>query len=147
RWRRSFPVIRVGVVGSSGYTGGELLRYLYRHPHVEIAYLASRTHAGAALHDVMPAVPSRLDLRFEPLDVEKMVERCDVIFTAVPHGAAMDFGVAVDAAGKRLIDIGTDFRFRDARTYEAWYRVEHTCPDLTARAAYGLPELFREAVA
>lgn len=139
-------MVKVGIVGASGYTGGELLRLLLRHPHIEVAYLASRTHAGVPLRDVSPAVLPDCDLVFKPLDVAAIVEECDVIFTAVPHGAAMEFGPAVVAAGKRLIDIGTDFRFRNAKVYEAWYGIEHTCPDLTASAAYGLPELFRERI-
>jgi len=139
-------VVRVGIVGASGYTGGELLRLLHRHPNVEIAYLASRTHAGTALRDVSAAVPPNSDLVFKPLEVAEIVDQCDVIFTAVPHGAAMEFGPAVIEAGKRLIDVGTDFRFRDAATYEGWYGVDHTCPELTAKAAYGLPELFREHI-
>lgn len=139
-------MIRVGIVGSSGYTGGEMIRILLRHPGVHIAYLASRTHAGSRLCDVSEAFTPSCELRFEPLDIERMLERCDVIFTAVPHGAAMDFGPAVQAADKRLIDIGTDFRFRDSGTFEEWYKVQHTCPDLAASAAYGLPELFRPQI-
>lgn len=139
-------MVKVGIVGASGYTGGELLRLLQRHPEVEIAYLASRTHAGMALRDVSTAVLPNCDLVFKPLDVAAMVDQCDVIITAVPHGAAMEFGPAVLAAGKRLIDVGTDFRFRNAATYEAWYGVDHTCPEITKTAAYGLPELFRENI-
>src|SRR5690606_5373403 len=86
------PAVRSG---ASGYTGGELLRLLLRHPHAQITYLASRTHAGVPLRDVSTAVLPDCDLEFRPLDIEAMVDECDVIFTAVPHGAAMEFGPAV----------------------------------------------------
>lgn len=141
-------MIKVGIVGGTGYAGAELLRLLAGHPEVELAYVASRGQAGQRVRDVLPSVPPWLDLVYEPPDAERMVERCDVIFTAVPHGAAMPFGAAVAAAGpgKFLIDIGADFRFRSAAVYEEWYKTEHTCPELTRTAAYGLPELFRETI-
>lgn len=139
-------MIKVGIVGANGYAGGELIRLLLHHPRVEIAFLGSRSQAGSEVSDVLPSVPPWLGLTFEAPDVEAMVERCDVIFTATPHGAAMPFGQKAVAAGKKLVDIGTDFRFRDPAVYEEWYRTEHTCPEITQHAAYGLPELFRDTV-
>ena len=139
-------MVKVGIVGASGYTGGELLRLLLRILMRKLhIWLHARTR-GVPLRDVSTAVLPDCDLEFRPLDIEAMVDECDVIFTAVPHGAAMEWP-AVVAAGKRLIDIGTDFRFRNAGIYEAWYGIEQNGPDLTASAAYGLPELFREQIA
>lgn len=139
-------MIRVGIVGSSGYAGGELLRLLLNHPGVEIAYVASRTHAGKDVGEVIGALRGAA-LRFQPLDPEAMGRNCDVVFTAVPHGASMALAPDLRWAGCRLIDIGSDFRFRDAAVYEKWYGVKHTCPELAAESAYGLPELFREEIA
>lgn len=139
-------VIKVGIVGASGYTGGELMRILLAHPHVALEYVGSRSLAGKNVRDVMPAMPPWCDLTFEAPDPDAMADRCDVLFTATPRGAAIPYAEAVAKAGKALIDIGTDFRFRNVSVYEAWYGLEHTAPGLSRDAAYGLPELFREDI-
>lgn len=139
-------MIKVGIVGANGYAGGDLMRLLLAHPHVKLEYVASRSLAGSRVSDVMPAMPPWHDLTFEAPEVDAMVSRCDVIFTATPRGAAMPYGQAAADAGKALIDIGTDFRFRNVAVYEDWYGIEHTCPQLSNQAAYGLPELFRESI-
>ena len=139
-------MIKVGIVGATGYTGNELLRLLAGHPHVTVECLASRSLGGKAVADEQPAMAGWATWRYEPLNVVDMAERCDVIFTAVPHGAAMDPAEVIMAAGKKLIDLGTDFRFRDVKVYEEWYKLPHTQPKLNAEAVYGLPELFREAI-
>lgn len=122
------------------------MRLLLRHPHVQLEYIGSRSQAGVHVSEVLPSLPAQCDFVFEAPDAERMAERCDVIFTATPRGAGMPYAEAVAKAGKRLIDIGTDFRFRDPAVYEAWYEVEHTCPQLSIDAAYGLPELFRSHI-
>lgn len=139
-------MIKVGIVGANGYAGGELMRILLRHPEAQLVYVGSRSEAGKKVSDVMPAVPKWYGLVFEEPTVEGMIERCDVIFTATPRGAGMPYGAAAAEAGKRLIDIGTDFRFRNAAIYEEWYGVEHTCPEISRKAVYGLPELFRDDI-
>lgn len=139
-------MIKVGIVGANGYAGGELMRILLSHPQAQLVYVASRSQAGAKVSDVMPAIPPWQDLLFEAPEAQAMVERCDVIFTATPKGAAMSYGSAVVQAGKVLIDIGTDFRFRNVEVYQQWYGIEHACPDVTVQAAYGLPELFRRSI-
>lgn len=139
-------MIKVGIVGASGYTGGELMRILFGHPSASIAYVGSRSLAGQRVRDVLPAVPPWCDLEFEEPDPDRMAERCDVIFTATPRGAAVPYAEAAVRAGKVLIDIGTDFRFRDVAVYEAWYGLRHAAPELSRRAVYGLPELFRERI-
>lgn len=136
-------MIKVGIVGASGYAGNELLRLLGGHPRVQVEYLASRTLAGRRVGDEQPALAGWATWSYEELDIDAMAKRCDVIFTAVPHGAAMELAPPVLAAGGRLIDLGTDFRFRDVKVYEEWYGVSHTQAELSRNAAYGLPELFR----
>lgn len=139
--------IRVGVVGGTGYAGGELLRIFYQHPCAAVTYVASRSQAGAALSDWHPALAGCYDLVYEPVDVDAMASRCDVVFLAVPHGASMELAAALLERGVRVVDLGADFRLADADTYRAWYKAEHTRPDLLTEAVYGLPELNRESIA
>jgi N-acetyl-gamma-glutamyl-phosphate reductase len=140
-------VIKVGIVGASGYTGNELIRLLGEHPHVKLECLASRTLGGQTVAMHQPSLAGWARWSYEPLDLADMAKRCDVVFTAVPHGAAMEPAAITLAAGKKLIDLGTDFRFRDLAVYEQWYKLPHTQPKLNAEAVYGLPELFREPIA
>lgn len=138
--------VRVGVVGSSGYAGSELLRILLRHPHVQVTAVASRTHAGKMVSDVLPAFRNVTDLRFMPLEIEELLRTCDFIMAAVPHGVGMELAPAAVAAGARFIDLGPDFRFDDAETYERWYKHDHAQRELLSQAVYGLPELHREKI-
>lgn len=139
--------IRVGVVGGSGYAGGELLRIFYQHPHVTVVYVASRSQAGTAVSESHPGLAGCFDLTYEPVDVEAMARRCDVAFLAVPHGASMELAAELLARGVRVVDLGADFRLADAAAYRTWYKTEHTQPALLSEAVYGLPELNRERIA
>lgn len=138
--------MKVGIVGTSGYSGSELLRLLLQHPEATIEYIASTTKVGMPLSDVLPAFTGLLDLTFEPVDPVAMGQRCDVVFTATPHGAAMSLAQDILDGGAVLIDIGADFRFNDPQVYSTWYKEEHTAPQLTQKATYGLVELFREEI-
>lgn len=138
-------MLKVAIVGASGYTGVELIRLLLNHPRVEITCVTSRQNAGKAITDVFPSLLDRIDLRFDPVDLDLINRRADFIFTALPHQAAM--GVVPDflKAGKQVVDLSADYRLRDVSVYEAWYQ-KHVSPELVAEAAYGLPELFRDTV-
>ncbi len=138
-------MIKVGIIGSSGYTGGEFLRILAGHPEAEVTYLASHTYAGSRVGDVLPAF-AHTPWVFAPVDIDQMAAQCDCIIAAVPAGVAMELAPAVLAAGKKFIDIGTDFRFHDTQLYKKWYGIDHSCPDLLPKAVYGLPELFRDQI-
>jgi len=139
--------MKVGIVGTSGYSGAELLRLLSGHPRAEVVYVASTSKVGQKVGDVLPALERFYDLTFEPVDGKALGERCDVVFTATPHGVAMELAEDILAGGAVLIDIGSDFRFRDAATYSEWYGLEHKCPRLAEIAVYGLVELFRDRLA
>lgn len=139
-------LVDVAIVGASGYTGGELVRLLDGHPHVRLTALSSRTYAGQSIGDVFLSLRG-LEYRFESLSPEEIVSRADVIFIAAPHGVAMTYAPHVVEAGKTMVDLGTDFRFRDALVYEKWYKIPHTCPELLAKAVYGLPEVHRDEMA
>lgn len=148
-WRSMRSVsqlIKAGVVGASGYTGGELIRLLHTHPDVELTVLSSRTYSGKTIGEVFNSLRG-LSYQFEELTPEEIVSETDVVFVAAPHGVAMEYALAADAAGRKLIDLGPDFRFRDAVLYEQWYKTPHSCPHLLAGAVYGLPETHRTEIA
>jgi N-acetyl-gamma-glutamyl-phosphate reductase len=135
----------VGIVGASGYTGGELLRLLLRHPRVEVATVTSRGQAGAALADWFPNLRGATDLCFSEPRVEDLTE-CDLVFFATPNGTAMRMVPQLLAAGTRVIDLGADFRIKDISVWSQWYGLDHACPELVEEAVYGLPEVNRQAI-
>jgi N-acetyl-gamma-glutamyl-phosphate reductase len=139
-------MIRVGIVGGTGYTGVELLRLLALHPQAEIVTITSRSEAGVAVADLFPSLRHRVDLRFTEPDVAQLAE-CDAVFFATPNGTAMTMAPALLAAGTRVIDLAADFRLQDSGEWEDWYGVPHACPDLLDEAVYGLPELNRDRIA
>jgi N-acetyl-gamma-glutamyl-phosphate reductase len=138
--------IRVGIVGGTGYTGVELLRLLIGHPRVEIAAITSRAESGTRVDRHFPSLRGRLDLSFSAPD-DAVLQRCDLVFFATPHGVAMQQARALVEAGVRLIDLAADFRLRDPQQFADWYKMPHACPELLQEAVYGLPELGRAAIA
>lgn len=136
---------RIAVIGASGYTGVELLRLLSQHPATELVCVTSRQYAGQAVGDVFPSLQGSLDLVFEDVNPEGLAGRADLVFTAVPHQAAMGMIPELLAAGCRVVDLSADFRINNVATYEAWYQ-EHTAKELLSEAVYGLPELFCEQI-
>lgn len=138
--------IRVGIVGGTGYTGGELLRLLYQHDNVRVTYVASRSQVGATVDEVHPALAGCFDLTFGPIEVDALAEAADVVFLAVPHGASMELAADLVERDVKVIDLGADFRLGTPAAYEYWYGAPHTRPELLAEAVYGLPELHRDAV-
>jgi N-acetyl-gamma-glutamyl-phosphate reductase len=138
-------MIRAGIVGGSGYTGVELLRLLAAHPLVELSAITSRGEAGQAVAELFPSLRGRIDLRFTAPQVSAL-SGCDIVFFATPHGVAMTMAPELLASGVRIVDLGPDFRLRDAAAWRQWYGTEHTCPELLSEAVYGLPEVYREAL-
>ena len=136
---------RVAVIGASGYTGVELLRLLAGHPQVTVSCVTSRQQAGQALAEVFPSLAGVYDLTFEALEPAALAGRADLVFTAVPHQAAMAMVPELLAAGCKVVDLSADYRLRDAAVYGEWYEA-HQTPELLAEAVYGLPELYREQV-
>lgn len=133
--------MRVGVIGASGYTGGELLRYLSMHEECEVACATSRRYAGEPVEAVHPNLRRMLSLTFEDLPSSDVAGQCDFVFTATPHGASMKIVPELLEAGVRVVDLSGDFRFTDVGVYEEYYGVRHEHPEV--RAVYGLPELYR----
>jgi N-acetyl-gamma-glutamyl-phosphate reductase len=137
--------MKVGVVGGTGYTGVELLRLLVSHPQAEITLVTSRTEAGRPVADCFPNLRGHLDAHFcDPGPRE--LSGCDLVFFATPNGTAMKMVPALLKAGVRVIDLAADFRLKDPRVWQHWYKMEHACPELLEEAVYGLPELNREAI-
>lgn len=137
--------IRAGIVGGTGYTGVELLRLLARHPDVELAVITSRGDAGRPVSDMFPNLRGHVSLSFSD-PAQAGLEQCDVVFFATPNGIAMQQVPALLDAGVRVIDLAADFRLKDEAEWEKWYGMPHACPDLLAKAVYGLPEMNRESI-
>lgn len=138
-------MIKVGIVGGTGYTGVELLRILATHPDVELTEITSRKEDGLPVADMFPSLRGHVDLAFSSPDKAKLTE-CDVVFFATPHGVAMAQAPELLAAGVKVIDLAADFRLQDIAAFEKWYKMPHSCPELLKEAAYGLVELNRDAI-
>lgn len=139
-------MIKVGIVGASGYTGGELIRFLLNHSEVKITCLTSRTYEGKPVASLFPNLRGLSDLVFEGVEPEVVAEKCDVVFAAVPHGVTFGIAPVIRSAGKKLIDLGADYRFKKLQDYETWYKLKHEDPEGASVAVYGLPEIFRDQV-
>ncbi|PKM80529.1 MAG: N-acetyl-gamma-glutamyl-phosphate reductase [Firmicutes bacterium HGW-Firmicutes-14] len=139
-------MIKAGIIGATGYTGAELVRILSGHRETELAGLTSQSYSGQGFGSVFPSAAGFNDLVLEPQDAGKLAERCDIIFTALPHGISMEVVQEVVNKGKRVIDLGADYRFDRIDVYEKWYKVSHKTPELAAKSVYGLPEIHREEV-
>lgn len=138
-------MVKVAIMGASGYTGVELVRLLAGHPGVEIVCVTARQNAGEGLSILFPSLLDRISLLCEATEAEAVAARAELVFLALPHQAAMAVAPALLQAGSRVIDLSADYRLRDPAVYGAWYG-EHTSPDLLGEAVYGLPELYRERI-
>jgi len=138
-------MIKVGIVGGTGYTGVELLRLLAPHPDVALHAITSRKEDGLPVSDMFASLRGHVDLKFSSPD-NAQLDQCDVVFFATPHGVAMAQAPLLLAAGVRVIDLAADFRIKNAAVFEQWYSMPHSCPELLKEAVYGLPEINREAI-
>lgn len=137
---------RIAIFGASGYGGGELLRWLARHPCARVELAASNTYAGLPVSAAFPGLAGASELRFSPELEPAEMKGFDLVFLARDNGVAMNLAPEILKAGCRAIDLSADFRFRDPATYNAWYPMPHSSPALLAESVYGLPELHREAI-
>ncbi|MCW4020564.1 MAG: N-acetyl-gamma-glutamyl-phosphate reductase [Candidatus Bathyarchaeota archaeon] len=138
--------MKVEVFGASGYVGGELLRLLLNHPHVEVAAATSNSYAGEFIHRVHPNLRGQTKLKFVKSDPTKIVDECDLLFVATPHGVSSTFMPQVLEAGLKVVDASADFRLKNPEDYVKWYGWNHKSPDLLEKAVYGLPELHRDKI-
>jgi N-acetyl-gamma-glutamyl-phosphate reductase len=138
-------MIKIGIVGGTGYAGVELLRLLAQHPATDVRVITSRKDAGTLVADMFPSLRRRYDLAFaDPAGAD--LKSCDIVFFATPHGVAMAQARELVEAGVKIIDLAADFRLADTAAFERWYKMPHACTDLLAEAVYGLPEMHREAI-
>ncbi|MCW8828519.1 MAG: N-acetyl-gamma-glutamyl-phosphate reductase [Gammaproteobacteria bacterium] len=138
-------MVKIGIVGGTGYTGVELLRLLAAHPKAELRVITSRSEEGMAVADMFPNLRGHVDLKFSAPDVA-VLQQCDVVFFATPNGIAMTQVRELLDAGVKVIDLAADFRLKDVDVWQHWYGMEHACPELIEEAVYGLPEINREAI-
>jgi N-acetyl-gamma-glutamyl-phosphate reductase len=138
-------MLKIGIVGGTGYTGVELLRLLADHPEARVEVITSRSNAGTPVAEIFPNLRGKFDIRYTEPDVDSY-QNCDLVFFATPNTVAMGQAEALLARGIRLIDLAADFRIQDIQTWEKWYGATHACPSLVEQAVYGLPELNRDAI-
>ena len=139
-------MIKVGIVGGTGYTGAELLRLLSIHPDVELKMITSRSEVGKSVDTLFTGLRGKVDLRFSAPDT-KLLAACDIVFFATPNGIAMNSVPALLSSGVRVIDLAADFRLNSSDLWQKWYGTAHSCPELLEEAVYGLPEVNRDAIA
>lgn len=138
-------MIKVAVLGATGYAGIELVRILSSHSETELKILGSQSFDGQPISEVYGNFAHVLDMDCQKLDLEK-VKECDVAFTALPHGASKEVIPSLIEQGIKVIDLSGDFRYDDIEVYEKWYSQEHSAPELLKEAVYGMPELYREKI-
>jgi N-acetyl-gamma-glutamyl-phosphate reductase len=139
-------MIKVSVLGATGYAGIELVRLLHNHPQVELVHLVSHSFAGQPLSDIYPNFKGKLEKICAEMNIEQAASDSDILFTALPHGTSEQIIPALYEKGKKVIDLSGDFRYNSVEMYEKWYGVKHSRPDLLQKSVYGLPELYREKV-
>jgi N-acetyl-gamma-glutamyl-phosphate/LysW-gamma-L-alpha-aminoadipyl-6-phosphate reductase len=139
--------MNIGIVGGSGYVGGELLRLLLPREDVNVAVVTSRRFRGEYVFRVHPNLRGLTDLRFTDVSLDEISRRCDIVFTAVPHGSSVKIVPKLLELGLRVIDLSADFRLKDPNAYEKWYGWKHPYPDLLSESVYGLPEIHRDEIA
>lgn len=139
-------MIKVGIVGGTGYTGVELIRLLSQHSKAEITLLTSRSEAGKRVDSIFPSLRGISDLVFSDLDETKLAQ-CDVVFFATPHGVAMQHARHLLENNTKVIDLAADFRLQSLKDFEKWYGMQHICTDLLEKSVYGLPEVNRASIA
>ncbi|PSB25194.1 N-acetyl-gamma-glutamyl-phosphate reductase [Stenomitos frigidus] len=139
--------IPVGIVGASGYGGVQLVRLLMDHPRLELAYLGGESSAGKAFAELYPHLGHRVQQIIEPLDLEKIADRCQVVFLSLPNGLAYKMAPTLLEKGCKVLDLSADYRFSDLSTYTAWYGGDRDDQAIAETAVYGLPELYRDRIA
>lgn len=139
-------MIRVAILGATGYTALELIKLLLRHPEVEITTLTSRQEGNPHVGMVHPSLAGRLDLTLEDLQPAAVAQRAQCVFSCLPHGVTASLVPTLLDAGVRVIDFSADYRLDDPDTFAQWYGEKHADPTRLGKVVYGLPELFREQI-
>ena len=139
--------VPVGVIGASGYGGVQLVRLLTDHPKLELAYLGGDSSAGQEYSSLYPHLGHQVHQMIEPIDLEKIADRCQAVFLSLPNGLAFKMAPTLLEKGCKVLDLSADYRFSDLDTYTHWYGLERDDRDVAETAVYGLPELYRDRIA
>lgn len=139
-------MIKVGIIGATGYTGSELIRLLLNHKDVEIKAITSSSKSGDSITEIFPSFIGYSKLKFLEHNAKETISICDVVFVALPHGHSASIAKEVKKQNKIMIDLGADFRLKNFKTYEQWYGIKHSGVDLLKEAVYALPELYRNEI-
>jgi N-acetyl-gamma-glutamyl-phosphate/LysW-gamma-L-alpha-aminoadipyl-6-phosphate reductase len=138
--------MEIGIIGGSGYVGGELARLLLPHPEVQLTTVTSRKNAGEFIFTVHPNLRGITQLKFSPPNISQITDKSDLVFAAMPHGKSLELVPKLLETGVKVIDMSADYRLKNSTDYDKWYRWKHTHPELLEQAVYGLPELHREEI-
>lgn len=139
-------MIKVGVLGATGFTGEKLVDILLSHPEVELAYLGSRTKKTVFYSDIFPKFYKKTSIKCEPINVQKAINNCDLLFLSLPHTISMKFAPKILESGKKVIDLSADYRLKKLQLYKDYYQKEHQDKENVKKAVYGLPELFKDNI-
>jgi len=141
-------MIKVGIIGAGGYAGQTLISILLRHPEAEIVWLMSEeAHKGKKIADLYPHLSGEIGLSCQTLDdLDKVLKKVDLVFLALPHGIAINHVPKIIDAGKKVVDLGADYRFSDNAVFKKWYGIEHSTDKYLKQAVFGLPELYRSEI-
>ncbi len=139
-------MLKAGIMGSTGYTGAELVRLLVDHPEVELTFVDSRSYEGMPLSDVYPNLRKKVDLICRSVEVEDVPLDTDVVFCALPHRVSQQKVLPLIKAGFRVVDFSADFRIHNGETYEKWYQTDHMDHSALDKAVYGLPEWHADSI-
>ncbi len=139
-------MIRVAIIGASGYTASEALAILVRHPEAKVTYLTALPEECGPIETIFPQLRGRISLPVEPFDMNKARELADVVLCCLPHKVSMSMIPQILQAGSKVVDFSADYRLRNIAVYEDFYKVKHTDPENLKKAAFGLPELFRKDI-
>jgi N-acetyl-gamma-glutamyl-phosphate reductase len=140
-------MIRVGIVGATGFVAEELIRILMQHPSAQVVELVSSSNQGKRLDEIFPSFKGFSNLTLASFDEARIAANCDVVFLALPHGKSAPLAKGLLANGIKVIDMSADFRYRSQALYESTYKVEHCCPELLEHAVYGLCEIYEDKIA
>jgi len=138
-------MLKIGVIGATGYTGEEILKILLKIPEVRVTYISAKVDKKSNIDEVFPYFKGRLSLECDNLDVKKAIELCDLLFLALPHTVSLEIAPQLLKANKKVIDLSADYRL-DAKVYKDWYKAEQKDIQNLKSAVYGLPELYREEI-
>lgn len=138
--------MQVGILGASGFVGGELLRLLLLHPNTEVTIATSRQYERDYVHRIHANLRGFTDLQFSSPDIDQILKQCEFVFTAVPHGSALKVMPTLVNSGIKVVDMSADYRLRNAKDYEKWYGYTHPHPDLLEKFTLGIPELRKNEI-